>query len=232
MTELAWLDREIMFPHPSTALEDPNGLLCMGGDLSPERLLRAYRMGIFPWFSDDQPILWWSPDPRCTLEFNNLHISRSMRRTFNSQRFQFSFDTSFESVIQACAEPRSYCSDTWITHDMQLAYIYLARLGFAHCIEVWEGENLVGGLYGIAMGRCFFGESMFSRQTNASKAAFIVLAKHLEAWGYSLFDCQVPNPHLLSLGATSTPRDKFLTILAENIDHNLSHEWLIDRNLI
>ena len=232
MSELAWLDQELSFPAPSSALHDPNGLLCVGGDLSPERLILAYRTGIFPWFSEEQPILWWSPDPRCTLNWENLKISRSMRRVINSGQFTYSFDQAFDQVIKACAEPREYSDDTWITSDMQKAYNHLHLLGFAHSIEVWHRERLVGGLYGIAIGRCFFGESMFSRQTNASKYAFITLAKHLQHWGYNLFDCQVPNPHLESLGARALPRAEFLTILAENIDQPLNHPWQVISDLV
>ncbi len=233
MSELAWLDQELIFPPPSEALSEPNGLLCVGGDLSPERLILAYRTGIFPWFSDEQPILWWSPDPRCILTWENLRISRSMRRTINSGSFKISFDQAFDRVIQACADPREYSDDTWITTDMQMAYKHLHLLGYAHSIEVWCGEEeLVGGLYGIALGRCFFGESMFSKQTNASKFAFIAIAKHLQHWGYNLFDCQVPNPHLESLGATALPRKDFLSILAENIDQKLDHSWQMIPGLV
>lgn len=229
---LPWLTPEPVFPDPQTALEEPNGLLCAGGDLYPERLQEAYRNGIFPWYEEGQPLLWWSPDPRCVLYFDQLHISRSMRRFLSRKPFRFAFDQSFQGVMAGCAAPRGEDRGTWITADMLAAYQHLHESGLAHSIEVYEGAELVGGLYGVALGRCFFGESMFSRTTNASKAAFIMLARHLAHWGYHFLDAQVTNPHLLSLGATEIPRQTFLKQLRENVDKRLEHRWEIREDLV
>lgn len=216
MTTLPWLDtRQLWFPEPASALDDPDGLLALGGDLSPERLLKAYSMGIFPWYSQDQPILWWSPDPRCIIFPDRLHISRSLRRTLNSRRFTVSIDTSFDAVVEACAVERS--EGTWITDEMQQAYARLHRLGHAHAFEAWNTKGeLVGGLYGVALGCCFFGESMFARETDASKVVFVHCVRQLESWGYAFMDCQVENDHLMSLGAELIERTTFLTLLKNN----------------
>lgn len=204
------------FPPIEQALQDPNGLLAAGGDLSPSRLLRAYSLGIFPWFDHQQPILWWSPDPRAVLFPQDLHISRSLHKTLRSQRFRVTFDQAFESVIRACAAPREHSEGTWITDDIIDAYRTLHQLGFAHSCECWNSEGeLVGGLYGVALGKLFFGESMFSRTTDASKVAFVHLVRQLEAWGCPLIDCQVMNPHLASLGAGLMPRREFKRWLTE-----------------
>ena len=232
MTTLPWLDPEkLWFPEPESALEDPDGLLAIGGDLSIERLLLAYRQGIFPWFSDEQPILWWSPDPRCVLLPGDLHISRSLRKTLRRRVYTVTFDRAFADVISACANIRE--EGTWITADMRLAYLRLHALGLAHSVESWDCEGqLAGGLYGVALGRCFFGESMFSRETDASKVAFVHCVRQLEAWGYALVDCQVENAHLRSLGARLISRGEFLSILKENVDRQpeqdqwkLSWQW-------
>ena len=225
MPAITWLDSEIWFPNPKKSLNDPDGLLCAGGDLSPDRLVMAYRSGIFPWYSEGQPILWWSPEQRCILQFDNLHISRSMRRVINSPLFRYTFNQDFKGVIEACAAPRNYSDETWIVTEMIQAYCRLHYLGIAHSIEVWEDEDLVGGLYGVAIGQCFFGESMFHRSTNASKYAFIKLAQHLESWGYRLFDCQIPNSHLASLGAVEISRPRFLSILEKHIDLEVNRAW-------
>lgn len=200
------------FPPAQQALREPDGLLAVGGDLSPARLLQAYRRGIFPWYSDPQPILWWSPDPRCVILPGGFHISRSLGKLLRSHRYTVSFDTAFERVIAACAAPRAQQPEggTWITGDMQAAYCELHRLGHAHSVEVWMDGRLAGGLYGIAIGRVFFGESMFSRRTNASKIALAWLTRQLGAWGYALLDCQVYSEHLASLGAQCMPRAAFL----------------------
>lgn len=218
MTPLPWLDPDALwFPDPETALDDPDGLLALGGDLSVERLRLAYRRGIFPWYSAEQPILWWSPDPRCVIFPSQVHVSRSLRRTLNSRLLTVTLDQAFAEVIEACGNERS--EGTWITREMRQAYIELHRRGMAHSFEAWNPEGeLVGGLYGVAEGSCFFGESMFSRQTNASKVVFVHCLRQLEAWGYALMDCQVENPHLMSLGAQLIPRQAFLSILKENID--------------
>ncbi|MFE8071628.1 leucyl/phenylalanyl-tRNA--protein transferase [Marinobacteraceae bacterium S3BR75-40.1] len=218
MSTLPWLEPDhLWFPDPRTALDDPDGLLAIGGDLSVDRLTLAYRNGIFPWFSEDQPILWWSPDPRCVLFPEELHISRSLRKTLNKERFTVTINKAFTEVIDGCATSRE--EGTWITPDMRLAYLRLHALGMAHSFETWNDEGeLVGGLYGVAMGRCFFGESMFTRETDASKVAFVHAVRQLQAWEYALLDCQVENPHLRSLGATLISRERFLTILKQNID--------------
>ncbi len=204
------------FPDPACALDEPNGLLAIGGDLNHERLLSAYRQGIFPWFNEHQPILWWSPDPRCVLFPENLHVSRSMKRVLKRGEFSFTINTCFRDVIALCASTRQ-ATGTWITQEMQNAYGILHDLGYAKSLEVWRNGDLAGGIYGLAMGGCFFGESMFSLHTNASKAAIIVLMRQLEAWRYRFLDCQVPNPHLLTLGAKPVAREAFLALLAENI---------------
>lgn len=208
----------LWFPDPEEALEDPNGLLAWGGDLSVERLRLAYREGIFPWYSTGQPILWWSPDPRMVLFPGEVHVSRSMRRRLNSERYRVTLNHDFAGVIRGCAEPRAYASDTWIVPEMRAAYRDLHAAGLAHSVECWEGEALVGGLYGVVTGRLFFGESMFSHRTDASKLVFIRLARHLEAHGFALLDCQVPNEHLVTLGAREIPREAFLELLHRHRD--------------
>lgn len=208
------LSQALVFP-PAMAAE-ANGLLAVGGELSPERLLLGYSSGIFPWFSPGDPLLWWSPDPRCLLEFPNLHISRSLAKTLRQQRYRVSFNQAFELVISACAEERERSGEgTWISPEMQVAYNELHRRGYAHSVECWQGAELVGGLYGLAIGRGFFGESMFHRRTDASKVAFVELARLLAAGGFAFLDCQLPTPHLASLGAGESPRRQFLTRLAE-----------------
>lgn len=197
------------FPPIEQALKEPNGLLAAGGDLSVNRLLKAYSRGIFPWFDDDQPILWWSPDPRAVMFPQDLHISRSLHKTLRSNCFRVSFDEDFDAVIRACSAPRRGSQGTWITEDIIDAYNAFHARGFAHSVECWHGDELVGGLYGVALGRLFFGESMFSRMTDASKVAFVHLVKQLEAWDFPLIDCQIMNPHLASLGATLMPRATF-----------------------
>lgn len=217
MSLIPWLE-DLTFPPVEEAMDDPNGLLAAGGDLSPERLLRAYRQGIFPWFDDDQPILWWSPDPRAVLFPSDIHISRSLAKRLRRGDFHFSFDRCFEDVVAACAAPRQYSPGTWITDDMAEAYAALHDLGVAHSLEVWQGDVLVGGLYGVSLGKLFFGESMFSRVTDASKAAFVALAKQCEAWNFALIDCQIANPHLSSMGATDISRHEFVDYLNKYAD--------------
>lgn len=223
MTQLPWLDaQQLDFPSTDTALEEPNGLLAVGGDLSPARLLNAYRNGIFPWFDDDQPILWWSPSPRAVIFPERVYISKSMAKVLRKQELCTTADMKFDQVIRHCADTeRPGQEGTWITDEMSDAYGELHRRGFAHSIEVWRGDALVGGLYGIAIGKVFFGESMFSLYANASKVAFISLCQQLQAWGYAVIDCQVSNPHLTSLGAVEIPRQQFNQLLKDNID--LSH---------
>jgi leucyl/phenylalanyl-tRNA--protein transferase len=201
------------FPALDTALKEPDGLLAVGGCLTPKRLINAYRHGIFPWFNPGEPILWWSPDPRLVLFPEKLKVSRSLKKTLRHQRFYTTYNQSFASVVQACAAPRDEHGGTWITNSMQEAYWALHQRGVAHSIEVWQEGELVGGLYGVAIGRVFFGESMFHRVTDASKVAFAGLVGHLIEWGYELVDCQVSSGHLLSLGAENIPRAKFIELL-------------------
>lgn len=201
---------QLLFPSPTAALRDPNGLLAVGGDLSPARLLCAYQQGIFPWFGEHDPILWWSPDPRAVFKLDALHVSRSMRKFIRQTQYSVSLNLAFTQVIEQCAAQRRHREGTWITPAMQHAYTQLHQLGHAHSIEVWDGAKLVGGMYGVAVGRIFCGESMFQQQTNASKLALFTFAQAFAAAGGRLIDAQVGNPHLASLGAQAMPREKFL----------------------
>jgi leucyl/phenylalanyl-tRNA--protein transferase len=229
---IPWLEPGDPFPPVERALRDPNGLLAAGGDLSPERLLAAYRRGIFPWFGDEDPLLWWSPDPRMVLFARELHVARSLRRVLRSGRYTVTFDRAFRGVMDGCAEPRRDEAGTWITEEMVAAYTTLARLGFAHSVETWRDGSLVGGLYGVAIGRMFYGESMFSRATDASKVALVTLVRQLERWDFELIDCQMSTSHLASLGAREVPRAQFLTQLARLVAHPpLSGPWTVDADL-
>jgi len=205
------------FPETKTALRDPNGLLAWGGDFNLTRMLAAYSRGIFPWSAAEEPILWWSPHPRCVIEPTNVHLSRRTKRRYNSGIFRITADTAFEAVITGCAAPRQENAGTWITTPLRKAFVALHCGGYAHSVEVWRGELLVGGIYGLAIGRMFFGESMFSREIDASKLALVALCKQLQAWDFPLLDCQVPNGHLRSMGSTSLPRKEFEIRLAEAI---------------
>ena len=218
---LRWIrpeDPPEAFPDPAAALSDPDGLLAVGGDLSPARLLYAYHRGIFPWYHAEQPILWWSPDPRTVLFPSEMHVSRSLGKHFRRGGFEARFDTAFADVMQACAgaRPNQPEGGTWISPAMQSAYAELYRLGHAHSVEIWMDGALAGGLYGVALGRVFFGESMFSRVTDGSKLALACLARQLDAWEFGLLDCQVYSPHLESLGAVELPRALFLEMLTEH----------------
>jgi len=197
------------FPRPEHALHEPNGLLAIGGDLRPKRLLAAYRRGIFPWYNEDQPLLWWSPDPRAVFFPERFHCSRSLRRTLRRADFSLRVDTDFRQVIRACAAPRAAQTGTWITPEMIEAYCDLHSLGYAHSVEIWQDARLVGGVYGVAIGRVFFGESMFSKVTDASKAALYALC----GMGFGMIDCQMATPHLSRLGALELPRTDFLALL-------------------
>ena len=200
-------------PPASEALDEPNGLLAVGGSLDPEWLLAAYAKGVFPWYEAGQPILWWSPDPRAVLLPDELHVSRRLARTIRKSSVRISADTSFAAVVEACAAPRHYTSATWITPQMRDAYVEMHRLGWAHSFEAWDDDELIGGIYGLAVGNVYFGESMFSRRTDASKIAFVHGVAYLLSRGFELIDCQVWSHHLKTLGARTMPREKFLRLL-------------------
>lgn len=216
---IPWLARGAPFPPVQSALRDPNGLLAAGGELSSERLLEAYRRGIFPWFSEGDPILWWSPDPRMVLFPEELRISRSLAKTLRNRRYEVRFDSAFDEVIAGCAAPRSREAGTWITDEMIAAYRGLHALGWAHSAETWIDGALAGGLYGVAVGQVFFGESMFSRSTDASKIALVALVAHLKSADFRLIDCQMRTRHLESLGAREIPRRRFSRLLEELIHY-------------
>ena len=223
---IPWLERDDPFPPPANALTHPNGLLAAGGDLSPARLLAAYRAGIFPWYSDGEPILWWSPDPRMVLIPSELNASRSLAKTLRNRRYEIRFDSAFEAVTQRCAArgadhaaPGTGEASTWITDDMRAAYQRLHELGYAHSVETWIEGELAGGLYGVAIGRMFYGESMFTRMRDASKIAMVHLVRRLERQRYGMIDCQMHTRHLASLGARAIPRSKFLPRLRELVDY-------------
>lgn len=208
---------ETWFPPLSQALEEPNGLLAVGGDLSPARLEAAYAHGAFPWFEEDQPILWWSPDPRAVLFPDRLRVTRSLRKRIRHGGFLVTLDTCFDDVIRHCAGPRHGSHGTWITRSMRQAYGMLHRRGLAHSVEVWNGIELIGGLYGVALGQAFFGESMCSLRPDASKTALVYLVRQLENWGFDLVDCQVGSNHLVSMGAADIPRAEFARRLAISV---------------
>ena len=232
MSRLAWLNPEDpvdAFPPVESALKEPDGLLAAGGDLSNERLLFAYRSGIFPWYDEGQPLLWWSPDPRCVLQPGDFRLSRRSRRYLRQASATVHVDTAFGEVIRACAAPRRSQQGTWITSDMVRAYEQLHNDGWAHSIEIWRDDRLVGGLYGFAIGRAFFGESMFSAEANASKAAMLMLARLMDRELLGIVDCQVMSSHLVSLGATLMPRDRFISALERHCQPVIPFEnWPTD----
>lgn len=214
MISIPWLNPDnFEFPDTASALDEPDGLLAVGGDLSPDRILAAYQRGIFPWFNPGDPILWWSPSPRTVIYPNQLHISKSLRKTLRQGIYRVTFDHDFRKVMQSCAAPRTYANGTWISDDIIAGYCALHERGLAHSVEVWRDESLVGGLYGVALGQIFFGESMFSRADNASKVGFAFLVRQLRKWNFQLIDCQVANDHLFSLGAEEIPREEFQRML-------------------
>jgi leucyl/phenylalanyl-tRNA--protein transferase len=219
---------DLVFPPPDYA--DPSGLLAVGGDLSSDRLLAAYRLGIFPWYSEDQPILWWSPDPRLTLELDDFKVSHSLAKTMRKGVFKVTLDRVFEEVIAACAAvSRDGQKGTWITSEMQAAYIRLHGLGYAHSVETWFDGQLVGGLYGVSLGKAFFGESMFHRHTDASKVALAKLVEKLKSWGFRFIDSQMTTEHMLRLGAKDLSRRVFLKQLQAALRHPTKRgKWRID----
>jgi len=219
-TQLPWLHRnQLSFPDIESAWEEPNGILAAGGDLSVPRLVKAYCLGIFPWYNENEPILWWSPDPRCVLKPADVRITKSLKKTINKKLFTITFDQAFEAVVDNCAAPRKELDDdevgTWISADMKQAYLLLHQEGYAHSVEAWLDEELVGGLYGLAIGKVFFGESMFSKASDASKVAFVTLCKTLEKKQFALVDGQVYSPHLETLGFKLIPRTTFSGLLSK-----------------
>lgn len=212
MIRLAQLDPAVpeAFPDPARALDDPNGLLAFGGDLTPARLMAAYGRGIFPWYGEGDPLMWWSPDPRCVFSTDGVHRSKRLQRSLRHSAWSLSMDQAFVDVMRACAAPRAGESGTWITADMLIAYTNLHQLGYAHSLEVWDADRLIGGIYGVAIGQIFSAESMFSHADNASKVALIALCRALRGWNFPLLDAQVPNPHLMRMGAVTLPRAEYL----------------------
>lgn len=226
---ITWLNNGAPFPPVEQALLKPNGLLAAGGSLSANRLLDAYQQGIFPWFNTGEPILWWSPNPRMVLIPEEFNISRSLRKTLRDKNYEVRTDSAFEQVMRACAAPRREQVGTWIHDDVIAAYIELHQMGVAHSVETWVNGNLVGGLYGISIGRMFYGESMFSHATDASKIALAHLTAQLQRWGYGMIDCQMSTPHLASLGAREIPRAEFMLRLKELIHYpDTQIKWQFD----
>ncbi len=226
--QLYWVADNIIasdFPPPESALRDPDGLLAIGGDLTPARILHAYKQGIFPWYNAGQPIMWWTPDPRCILELNELRISRSLRKTLRKRPFRVMLNSNFDSVIHACAAPRDQSADTWITDELRAAFVQLHHAGHAHSVECYADDELVGGLYGIAIGRVFFGESMFSRRSDASKVALVYLCHYLAQLEFRLIDCQIYSGHLRSLGAKPIARPLFSNLLEHYCDLPIPANW-------
>jgi leucyl/phenylalanyl-tRNA--protein transferase len=230
---IPWLGRAHVFPPLGSALKQPNGLLAAGGDLSAARLLAAYRQGIFPWYSEGEPILWWSPDPRMVLYPRDLKVSHSLKKALKRGDYEIRVDSNFRRVISACASPRPGQDGTWITADMMEAYAALHHLGYAHCVETWRDGALIGGLYGIAIGRAFFGESMFARATDASKIALVHLVRQIERWHFGIIDCQMRTAHLASLGAREVARSAFSHALEQLVNYPAAPgNWTFDRDLV
>ena len=232
MTDLiTWINDDDEFPPVNRAIHSPNGLLAAGGDLSASRLLSAYRQGIFPWFNPGEPIMWWSPDPRTILIPSKFKASRSLTKILRSDTFEVRFDTAFEQVMRACSTPRNEQQGTWISEEMIAAYSKLHQLGYAHSVEVWMSEKIVGGLYGVSIGRMFYGESMFSRVSNASKIALAYLAKQLERWQFGMIDCQMHTLHLATLGAHEMPRSEFIVQLQKLVHCEPIDSWNFDARI-
>ena len=228
---IPWLAAHDPFPSLDFALREPNGLLAAGGDLSTQRLLQAYRGGIFPWFNPGDPILWWSPDPRMVLLPREFKLSRSLHKTLRKRAYEIRIDTVFQTVMQNCAAPRQDQAGTWISPQIITAYTQLHQLGIAHSIETWRDGELVGGLYGLAIGRMFYGESMFSRATDASKIALAHLVQQLERWDFGMIDCQMNTAHLASLGAREIPRAEFIQRLGKLVNYPNRIQWQFDHEL-
>ncbi len=231
--KLYWVKQNLLasgFPDAEQALRDPDGLLAIGGDLSEKRLLDAYQHGIFPWYNEGQPILWWSPDPRCVLDPKEVNISRSLSKCLRKNQFKVTFNSVFSDVLDGCAAARKEIKDTWITQDIKRAYLNLFKMGYAHSVECWQDDKLVGGLYGLAMGKVFFGESMFSRVSNASKVALVHLARQLEKMNFRIIDCQVHSSHLQTLGAKPVQRGLFIKILDNYCDNEKIETWPSDNS--
>lgn len=225
---LHWLDPRDPaqpFPDPALALAEPDGLLAVGGDLTATRLLNAYRSGVFPWYNPDEPVLWWSPDPRCIFVPGEVHVSHSLAKRAKQARYAVSFDAAFAEVILACGGPRRGARGTWLSAEMREGYSALFHLGHAHSVEVWQQGQLVGGLYGVSLGGIFFGESMFSRATDASKLALLHLSQQLQRWNFALIDCQVVSPHLTRLGAQTLSRPEFLRQLKKALALPAPGQW-------
>ena len=230
---IPWLGPESPFPPLEAALLRPNGLLAVGGDLSPSRLIEAYRHGIFPWFNEGEPILWWSPDPRMVLFPQELKISRSLRKTLKRGNYEIRADSAFKQVMEACAAPRGDQAGTWIHAEMIAAYEKLHEMGMAHSMETWIEGELVGGLYGVGQGKMFFGESMFSRVSDASKIAFVHLVAQLQRWGFEMIDCQMKTEHLASLGAREISRNEFRQKLKELVHYpERGKKWCLDHEQV
>ncbi|MDW3094509.1 MAG: leucyl/phenylalanyl-tRNA--protein transferase [Gammaproteobacteria bacterium] len=230
---LPWLDpnnQDAPFPPAESALKDPEGLVAAGGDLEPTRLLRAYHQGLFPWYEEGQPILWWSPNPRGILYPKDFIAHKSLIRKIKNNSWRISYNKAFLEVMKACAEPRNNSRSTWITQDMIQAYVKLYEIKQAHSLEVWDEENnLIGGVYGISIGTIFFGESMFSRMTDASKVALLYLSAYLDTWGYKVIDTQLPSPHLSSIGGSKMSRNNYLSLLSELTPKSCSRNaWLAE----
>lgn len=232
---LHWLDPRNPhqpFPPVHLAMRDPNGLLAIGGDLSPSRLIRAYRQGIFPWYNPDEPVLWWCPDPRTVLDPTAFHVSRSLKKAIQRRDYALSFDRAFDAVLAACSADRARSHGTWLGDDMRHAYVELYKRGHAHSVELWRDGQLIGGLYGVTLGRVFFGESMFSRATDASKLALYWLSQQLHRWNFDMIDCQVSSQHLLSLGAREITRESFLKRIAVAVDAPAANKsWRFDADV-
>ena len=230
---IPWLRSGDPFPPVERALEEPNGLLAAGGDLSLPRLLEAYESGIFPWYSDSQPLLWWSPDPRMVLFPKDLEVPRSLRKRLARRDYEVTADTAFEEVIRGCAAPRRGHDGTWITAEMMTAYTRLHRAGHAHSVETWIDGRLAGGLYGVALGRMYYGESMFTRVPDASKIALVHLVRHVERLGFGMIDCQMATAHLARFGAREIPRARFVRKLKELVNYpRTARKWRLDDDIL